>query len=101
VIASFLWAARNNAGEVEFVWRLMTARNGFFDAEQGWCDFRNIWGTTRSRISFFMNKFRKMGFIKYNGGMQVHGSLLNVLLHDRCDAREDAPDGCEKQTFEP
>jgi len=39
-------------------------------------------GTTRSRISFFMNKFRKMGFIKYNGGMQVHGSLLNVLLHD-------------------
>ena len=39
-------------------------------------------GATRSRISFFMNKFRKMGFIKYNGGMQVHGSLLNVLLHD-------------------
>ena len=39
-------------------------------------------GTTRSRISFFMNKFRKLGFIKYNGGMQVHGSLLNVLLHD-------------------
>jgi len=42
-------------------------------------------GTTRSRISFFMNKFRKMGFIKYNGGMQVHGSLVNVLLHDQCD----------------
>ena len=39
-------------------------------------------GTTRSRVSFFMNKFRKLGFIKYNGGMQVHGSLLNVLLHD-------------------
>ncbi len=39
-------------------------------------------GTTRSRISFFMNKFRKLGFIKYNGGMQVYGSLLNVRLHD-------------------
>jgi CRP/FNR family transcriptional regulator, cyclic AMP receptor protein len=39
-------------------------------------------GTTRSRVSHFMNKFRKLGFIKYNGGMQVHSSLLNVVLHD-------------------
>ena len=39
-------------------------------------------GTTRSRINFFMNKFRKLGFIHYNGGLQVHGSLLNVVLHD-------------------
>ena len=39
-------------------------------------------GTTRSRISFFMNKFRKMGFIAYNGGLQVHSSLLNIILHD-------------------
>jgi CRP/FNR family transcriptional regulator, cyclic AMP receptor protein len=39
-------------------------------------------GTTRSRVSFFMNKFRKLGFIHYNGGLQVHSSLLNVLLHD-------------------
>jgi CRP-like cAMP-binding protein len=39
-------------------------------------------GTTRSRVSFFMNKFRKLGFIHYNGGMQVHSSLLNVVLHD-------------------
>jgi len=39
-------------------------------------------GTTRSRINFFMNKFRKMGFIHYNGGMQIHSSLLNVVLHD-------------------
>ena len=39
-------------------------------------------GTTRSRVSFFMNKFRKLGFIKYNGGMYVHSSLLNVVLHD-------------------
>ena len=39
-------------------------------------------GTTRSRISFFMNRFRKMGFIKYNGEIQVHRSLLNVVLHD-------------------
>lgn len=40
-------------------------------------------GTTRSRVSFFLNKFRKLGFIEYNGGgMHVHPSLLNVILHD-------------------
>jgi CRP-like cAMP-binding protein len=39
-------------------------------------------GTTRSRVSFFMNKFRKLGFIDYNGGIKVHSSLLNVVLHD-------------------
>jgi CRP-like cAMP-binding protein len=40
-------------------------------------------GTTRSRVSFFMNKFRKLGFIDYNGGIHVHSSLLNVVLHDQ------------------
>ena len=40
-------------------------------------------GTTRSRVSFFMNKFRKLGFIKYNGTLEVHSSLLNVVLHDQ------------------
>jgi CRP-like cAMP-binding protein len=39
-------------------------------------------GTTRPRISTFMNKFRKLGFIAYNGGLHIHTSLLNVLLHD-------------------
>ena len=39
-------------------------------------------GTTRSRVSFFMNKFRKMGFIDYNGTLRVHSSLLNIVLHD-------------------
>ncbi len=39
-------------------------------------------GTTRSRVSFFMNRFRKLGFIHYNGGLQVHSSLLHVVLHD-------------------
>jgi CRP/FNR family transcriptional regulator, cyclic AMP receptor protein len=39
-------------------------------------------GTTRSRVSFFMNKFRKLGLIKYNGGLQVSDSLLSVVLHD-------------------
>jgi CRP/FNR family cyclic AMP-dependent transcriptional regulator len=39
-------------------------------------------GTTRSRVSFFMNKFRKLGFLDYNGGLRVHSSLLNVVLHD-------------------
>jgi CRP/FNR family transcriptional regulator, cyclic AMP receptor protein len=39
-------------------------------------------GTTRSRVSFFMNRFRKLGFIDYNGSIEVHSSLLNVVLHD-------------------
>jgi CRP/FNR family cyclic AMP-dependent transcriptional regulator len=39
-------------------------------------------GTTRSRVNFFMNKFRKLGFIHYNGGLQVHKSLLSVVLHE-------------------
>jgi CRP/FNR family cyclic AMP-dependent transcriptional regulator len=39
-------------------------------------------GTTRSRVSFFINKFRKLGFIEYNGGLEVHSSLLHVVLHD-------------------
>jgi CRP/FNR family transcriptional regulator, cyclic AMP receptor protein len=39
-------------------------------------------GTTRSRVSFFMNKFRKLGFVYYNGGLHVHSSLLNIVLHD-------------------
>lgn len=44
-------------------------------------------GTTRPRVNFFMNKFRKLGFIDYNGGLQVHTSLLNVVLHDEPRAR--------------
>jgi CRP/FNR family cyclic AMP-dependent transcriptional regulator len=39
-------------------------------------------GTTRSRVNLFMNKFKKMGFIKYNGGLQINSSLLSVVLHD-------------------
>src|SRR6202040_3249013 len=39
-------------------------------------------GTTRSRVNFFMNKFRRLGFIHYNGGLQVHNSLLSVVLYD-------------------
>lgn len=39
-------------------------------------------GTTRSRVSFFMNRFRKLGFIHYDGGLQIHSSLLNIVLHD-------------------
>ena len=40
-------------------------------------------GTTRSRVSHFMNKFRELGFIDYNGSMEVHSSLLSVVLHDQ------------------
>jgi len=39
-------------------------------------------GTTRSRVNFFMNRFRKLGFIEYNGKLSIHSSLLNVILHD-------------------
>jgi CRP-like cAMP-binding protein len=39
-------------------------------------------GTTRPRINLFMNRFRKLGFIRYNGEIEVHSSLLNVVLHD-------------------
>jgi CRP/FNR family transcriptional regulator, cyclic AMP receptor protein len=44
-------------------------------------------GTTRSRVSFFMNKFRKLGFIEYNGKLEVHNSLLNLILHDTPEIR--------------
>lgn len=42
-------------------------------------------GTTRSRVSFFMNKFRKLGFISYNGKIEVHSSLLNAALRERSE----------------
>jgi CRP-like cAMP-binding protein len=45
-------------------------------------------GTTRSRVSMFMNKFRKLGFIEYNGSLEVHNSLLNVVLHDNPHLRK-------------
>jgi CRP-like cAMP-binding protein len=48
-------------------------------------------GTTRSRVSFFMNKFRKLGFIDYNGGIEVHSSLLNVILHDQPQIHDQRP----------
>ncbi len=49
-------------------------------------------GTTRSRVSFFMNRFRKLGFIEYNGRIRVHKSLLNIILHDQL------PDSDPKKT---
>ena len=50
-------------------------------------------GTTRSRVSFFMNKFRKLGFIEYNGKIKVHNALLNVILYDKpeIETRKRAP----------
>lgn len=50
-------------------------------------------GTTRSRVSLFMNKFRKLGFISYNGHLEVHSSLLNMVLHETPAIREDAGSG--------
>jgi CRP/FNR family transcriptional regulator, cyclic AMP receptor protein len=47
-------------------------------------------GTTRPRVSSFMNKFRNLGFIEYNGELKVHNSLLNVILHDNPQLRRQA-----------
>jgi CRP/FNR family transcriptional regulator, cyclic AMP receptor protein len=44
-------------------------------------------GTTRARVSFFMNKFRKLGYIDYNGRLKVHNSLLNVVLYDKAEGK--------------
>ena len=50
-------------------------------------------GTTRARVSFFMNKFRKLGYIDYNGHLKVHNSLLNVVLYDKAESPpSDAPE---------
>ena len=46
-------------------------------------------GTTRSRVSFFMNKFRKLGLIGYNGKIEVHNSLLNAVLHEKPEIKRD------------
>lgn len=46
-------------------------------------------GTTRSRVSYFMNKFRRLGFIQYNGGIEVHRSLLNAVLHEQPQILQD------------
>ena len=48
-------------------------------------------GTTRARVNFFMNKFRKMGLIDYNGELEIHSSLLDVILHDEPGATGSAP----------
>ena len=50
-------------------------------------------GTTRSRVSFFMNKFRRLGFIEYNGKLEVHKSLLNMVLQEKPEikTRDEAP----------
>jgi CRP/FNR family transcriptional regulator, cyclic AMP receptor protein len=67
---------------------LLLARYGQEDQPQGVLPkmsqemLAEMIGTTRSRVNFFMNKFRKLGFIKYNGGLQVNTSLLSVVLHD-------------------
>lgn len=49
-------------------------------------------GTTRSRVSFFMNKFRKLGFIDYNGHLEIHSSLLNMVLHETPGITKDSDD---------
>ncbi len=67
---------------------LLLARYGREDKPQGVLPkvsqetLAEMIGTTRSRVNFFMNKFRKLGFIRYNGGLQINTSLLSVVLHD-------------------
>lgn len=57
-------------------------------------------GTTRARVSFFMNKFRRLGFIDYNGGIEVHSSLLNVVLHDQPNSIHPSGDADQRTTPE-
>jgi CRP/FNR family cyclic AMP-dependent transcriptional regulator len=57
-------------------------------------------GTTRSRVSFFMNKFRKLGFISYNGKIEVHNALLNAVLYDKPEISRDSKDAPEDQKTE-
>ena len=52
-------------------------------------------GTTRSRVSFFMNKFRKLGLVSYNGKIEVHNSLLSAVLHDKPEIKRDESTGKE------
>ena len=59
------------------------------DVEISQATLAEMIGTTRSRVSFFMNKFRKLGFISYNGKIHVHNSLLNAVLHDKPALRTD------------
>ncbi len=67
---------------------LLLARYGNEDKPQGVLPklsqevLAEMIGTTRSRVNFFMNKFRKLGFIEYNGGLKINTSLLSVVLHD-------------------
>jgi len=67
---------------------LLLARYGKEDKPQGVLPklsqemLSEMIGTTRSRVNFFMNKFRKLGFIEYNGGLKINTSLLSVVLHD-------------------
>ena len=62
-------------------------------------------GTTRSRVSFFMNRFRKLGFVEYNGRIRVHKSLLNVILHDQLPddnaVKPEIPDCARRGDQEP
>ena len=68
---------------------LLLARYGKEDKPQGVLPklsqemLAEMIGTTRSRVNFFMNKFRKLGFIEYNGGLKINTSLLSVVLLDR------------------
>jgi len=61
----------------------MTLVIGFFSKEpRAALTPAEMVGTTRSRVNFFLNKFRKLGFIEYNGGIRINNSLLSVVLHD-------------------
>src|SRR6202795_3738021 len=57
-------------------------------------------GTTRSRVSFFMNKFRKLGFVSYNGEIEVNNSLLNAVLYDKPEINRDSKDAPEDRKTE-
>jgi CRP/FNR family transcriptional regulator, cyclic AMP receptor protein len=77
-----------NSSEKRLARALLMARYGAAQSEQKIVPrvsqetLSEVIGTTRARVSFFMNKFRKLGFIKYDGGLQINDLLLRVILHD-------------------
>ena len=82
ILAGFARSERRLARTLLLLAGKGNQRNGhrFAGISQG--TLATMVGTTRSRVNFFMNKFRKLGFIEYNGGLKVNHSLLTVILHD-------------------
>jgi CRP/FNR family transcriptional regulator, cyclic AMP receptor protein len=84
--------ARNSRVQADLVDQLFNSRPEPVIAKISQETLAEMIGTTRWRVSSFMNKFRKLGFIEYNGDLKVPNSLLNVILHDAPALRRETED---------